>query len=94
MLGIQRKKIRVRRVSSSSFKVNCLTGRYPCISIKNNGKIVLIADNGWIKLQVPKRKIQKIKQLALRDNGSLYITVKWTGRGYIIDKELKEGGMD
>ena len=86
-------------MESSGIAVRCLksscgltgvTGRYACISLYANGSFKILTDNGWLELRATKDSIQKIKAIALRDKGSLYVEIEPSGVGYVIDRELRE----
>ena len=68
-------------------------GRYPCMEIgyhKENNKhyIRLCVDGGWVECLVNKNDINRIKKMACRDKGSLYVNIDETGHGVIYDEEL------
>lgn len=86
-------------IKSSGIAVRCIksscgltgvTGRYACIGLYANGSFKVLTDNGWLELRATKDNIQKIKALALRDKGSLYVEIESSGVGYVMDRELRE----
>ena len=86
-------------MASSRIEVRCtrsncgltgVTGRYACISLYVNGSFKILTDNGWLELRTTKDSIQKIKAIALRDKGSLYVEIEPSGVGYVMDMELRE----
>jgi hypothetical protein len=70
-----------------------LIGRYPCMALKSNGKFRLFTDDGWLELEANKDEIQRIKTIALRDKGSLYVNIRPCGEGYVLDERLREDAM-
>ena len=79
------------RCIKSSCGLTGVTGRYACISLYANGSFKILTDNGWLELRATKDSIQRIKAMALRDKGSLYVEIKPSGVGYVFDRELREG---
>ena len=86
-------------MESSGIEVRCIksscglthvTGRYACISLSTNGIFKILTDNGWLELRTTKDSIQRIKAIALRDKGSLYVKITPSGVGYVLDRELRE----
>lgn len=66
-----------------------LTGRFVCMSISYTKKSFKLFDGeNWYECKTHKNNIQKIKELALRDKGSLYIKLRPTGLGYVLDEQL------
>lgn len=80
----------VVRCIKSSYGLTGVTGRYACISLYANGSFKILTDNGWLELRATKGNIQKIKAMALRDKGSLYVKIEPSGVGYVLDRELRE----
>lgn len=78
------------RCIKSSCGLTGVTGRYACISLYANGSFKILTDNGWFELRATKDSIQRIKAIALRDKGSLYVEIKPSGVGYVLDRELRE----
>lgn len=67
----------------------CLIGRYPCISISIAKKSFRLFDGDyWYECKTHKQSIKRIKDIALRDKGSLYVKIRPTGLGYVLDEEL------
>ena len=79
------------RCIKSSCGLTGVTGRYTCISLYANGSFKILTDNGWLELRATKESIQRIKAIALRDKGSLYVEIEPSGVGYVLDRELREG---
>lgn len=79
------------RCIKSSCGLTGVTGRYACISLYVNGSFKILTDNGWLELRANKESIQRIKAIALRDKGSLYVEIEPSGVGYVLDRELREG---
>lgn len=77
----------------SSFDLTSVVGRYACMSLSANGSFRLITDDGWIELKATKDNIQRIKAIALRDKGSLYVKIRPSGIGYVLDERLREDTM-
>ena len=66
-----------------------LIGRYSCVSISTIKKSFRLFDgNYWYECKTNKQSIKRIKDIALRDNGSLYVKIRPTGIGYVLDEEL------
>lgn len=80
----------VVRCIKSSCGLTDVIGRYACMSLYANGSFKILTDNGWLELRATKDSIQKIKAIALRDKGSLYVEIKPSGVGYVFDRELRE----
>ena len=78
------------RCIKSSYGLTGVTGRYACISLYANGSFKILTDNGWLELRATKDNIQRIKAIALRDKGSLYVEIEPSGVGYVFDRELRE----
>lgn len=77
----------------SSFDLTSVVGRYACMSLSDNGSFRLITDDGWLELKATKDNIQRIKAIALRDKGSLYVKIRPSGIGYVLDERLREDTM-
>ena len=86
---IDNNRIEVRYIKSN-FDLTSVIGRYTCISLSSNGKFKLFTDDGWLELKATKDDIKRIKDIALRDKGSLYIEIEPSGVGYVMDRELRE----
>lgn len=82
-------RIEVKYIKSN-FDLTCIIGRYACMSLSGNGTIKLFTDDGWVELKVLKEHLQRVKQIALRDKGSLYVKIRPNGEGYILDEPLRE----
>lgn len=78
------------RCIKSSCGLTDVIGRYACISLYANGAFKILTDDGWLELKATKDNIQRIKAMALRDKGSLYVEIKSSGAGYVLDNQLRE----
>lgn len=78
------------RCIKSSCGLTGVTGRYACISLYANGIFKILTDKGWLELRATKDSIQRIKAIALRDKGSLYVEIESSGVGYVLNRELRE----
>lgn len=76
------------RCIKSSCGLTGMTGRYACISLYDNGAFRILTGDGWLELKATKDSIQRIKAMALRDKGSLYVEIEPSGVGYVLDKQL------
>lgn len=85
-------RIGVKYIKSQNNFVS-LVGRYPCMALQSNGKFRLFTDDGWVELKATKDDIQRIKAIALRDKGSLYVKIRPSGIGYVLDERLRENAM-
>lgn len=66
-----------------------LIGRFTCMSISTSNKSFRLFDGEqWYEFKTYKNNINKIKEIALRDKGSLYVNIRPTGLGYVLDKEM------
>lgn len=67
-----------------------LIGRFICMSISSTEKSFRLFDGEqWYMFKTTEHNINRIKELALRDKGSLYVKIKGTGLGYVIDEPLR-----
>ena len=80
----------VVRCIKSSCGLTVETGRYDRKSLYVNGSFKILTDNGCLELRTTKDSIQKIKAIALRDKGSLYVEIEPSGAGYVFDREMRE----
>ena len=64
-----------------------LTGRFPCISIRDSGLFTVLTDEGWVHLKAHTNDVQRLKDIASRDKGSLYLRIRPSGVGYVLDEE-------
>lgn len=85
-------RIEVNYINSQN-KFIGIIGRYPCIALSTNGKFRIFTDDGWIELKATKDSIQRIKAIALRDKGSLYVKIRPSGMSYVLDERLREDTM-
>ena len=66
-----------------------LVGRYSCTSISTiNESFKLFDGERWYEFKTNKNNIKRIKEIALRDKGSLYVKIRCIGIGYVLDEEL------
>lgn len=64
-------------------------GRFTCMSISTTKKSFRLFDGEhWYECKTHKNNINRIKELALRDKGSLYVKIRPSGVGYVLDEEL------
>ena len=67
-----------------------LIGRYSCTSISTTKKSFRVFDGEhWYEFKTNKNNIKRIKDIALRDKGSLYVKIRPSGIGYILDEPLR-----
>lgn len=71
----------------SQHKMLSITGRFPCISIRDSGLFTVLTDEGWVHLKVHTNDVKRLKDIASRDKGSLYIRIRPSGVGYVLDEE-------
>ena len=45
------------------------------------------------KLKAEKEDTERIKRIAIRDKGSLYVKIRPNGDGYVLDERLREDAM-
>ena len=66
-----------------------LIGRFACMNISTTKKSFRLFDgNYWYGFKTNKNNIKRIKDIALRDKGSLYVKIRPSGVGYVLDEEL------
>lgn len=66
-----------------------IVGRFTCMSISTTKKSFRLFDGEhWYECKTHKNNINRIKELALRDKGSLYVKIRPSGVGYVLDEEL------
>ena len=78
----------------STFNLLSVTGRYPCVSLTVNESFVILTENGWLELKAEKEDTERIKRIAIRDKGSLYVKIRPSGFGYVLDEPLREGALE
>ena len=67
-----------------------IVGRFTCMSISTTKKSFRLFDGDyWYECKTNKQSIKRIKDIALRDRGSLYINIRPSGVGYILDEPLR-----
>ena len=86
---MNKNRIEVKYINSSFDLTTNVIGRYPCMNLSDN-TITLFTDDGWLELKATKDDIKRIKHIALRDKGSLYVKIRHNGVGYILDEPLRE----
>ena len=79
-------RIDIVYISSQHYLLS-LTGRFPCISIKKCGLFTILTDEGWVRLKVHTNDVKRLKDIASRDKGSLYLRIRPSGVGYVLDEE-------
>ena len=87
MKNNSRIEVKLHKTSDKHF---CgLIGRFICISISSTEKSVRLFDGEqWYECKTTEHNINRIKELALRDKGSLSVKIKGTGLGYVLDDVL------
>lgn len=67
-----------------------IIGRFTCISISTIKQSFRLFDGGyWYEFKTDEQSIRRIKDIALRDKGSLYVKIRPSGLGYILDETLR-----
>lgn len=67
-----------------------VVGRYSCVLISDDGIVKIVdKDLNWIKLKIDKSDIEKVRNIANRGSGSIYLEVNGNGLGRIFDKALE-----
>ena len=67
-----------------------LIGRFVCMNISITKKSFRLFDEEhWYECKAHKQSIKRIKDIALRDKGSLYVKIRPSGIGYILDEPLR-----
>jgi len=67
-----------------------VVGRYSCVVISDDGIVKIIdKDLNWIKLKIDKSDVEKVRNIANRGRGSIYLEVNENGLGRIFDKALE-----
>lgn len=84
-------RIKVRYISCGTGKFIGVANRHPVISFKEKtGHFRIFDGEQWIELKVCNEcDIKRVKEMAERDKGSLYLKVRAVGHGYILDEELR-----
>ena len=66
-----------------------LIGRFACIRISYTNRSFKLFDGEHLyECKTHKSNINRIKKIALRDKGSLYVKIRPSGIGYVLDEEL------
>ena len=89
MIDINNDRIAVKYIKST-FNLVSVTGRYPCVSLSSSESFVILTDEGWLELKATKEDTERIKRIAIRDKGSLYVKIRPSGFGYVLDEQLRE----
>lgn len=80
-------------VSLHNTSNNCfcgLIGRFNCMNISTTNKSFILFDGVyWYECKTNKQNIKRIKDIALRDKGSLYVKIRPCGVGYVLDEPLR-----
>ena len=67
-----------------------IVGRFTCMIISTTKKSFRLFDGDyWYECKTHKQSIKRIKDIALRDKGSLYVNIRPSGLGYILDEPLR-----
>ena len=67
-----------------------VVGRYSCVLISDDGIVQIVdKDLNWIRLKIDKYDIEKVRNIASRGRGSIYLEVNENGLGRIFDKALE-----
>ena len=95
--------ININSINKDRIAVTCIksavdllsvAGRYPCVSLSVNESFVILTEDGWVELKATKEDTERIKSIALRDKGSLYVKLRPSGFGYVLDEPLREGALE
>lgn len=82
-------RVEVTLHDTSDVRFCGLIGRFVCMSISTTKKSFRLFDGEhWYELKTHKNNINRIKNIALRDKGSIYVKIRPTGLGYVLDEEL------
>lgn len=67
-----------------------VVGRYSCIIISDDGIVQIVdKDLNWIRLKIDKSDVEKVRNIASRGRGSIYLEVNENGLGRIFDRDLE-----
>lgn len=91
--SINKDRIAVKCIKSTVNLLN-IAGRCPCVSLSVNESFVILTDGGWVELKATKEDTERIKRIAIRDKGSLYVKIRPSGFGYVLDEPLREGALE
>lgn len=84
-------RIGVWFIASSNKDFSSLVGRYACLCFTEDDTIRLFDGRYWVELGlVDIEDIEKVKNIAIRDRGSLYVNIKKDRVGYILNEPIKE----
>ena len=82
-------RIKVTLHDTSNKRFYGLIGRFNCVSLSITNKSFRVFDGEhWYEFKTNKNNIKRIKEIALRDKGSLYVKIRCIGIGYVLDEEL------
>jgi hypothetical protein len=70
--------------------LSSLNGRFMCILLKSNGYLKILYDYTSVELSIAEENVQVVKQWALRDKGTLTLSINETVTGYILNVPIKE----
>lgn len=82
-------RIKCEYINSNS-KFISLHGRFPCMALYKSGHIVVFDGVYWTKIKINQKRIKRVRDIAIRDKGSLYINLRPSGVGYILDEKLHD----
>ena len=70
----------------------CLIGRYDVTEFLSNGhiKVETGTHGSWVEILIQEKDIPAVKQMIYRDKGTLYLNVRPSGYGYILNERRKE----
>lgn len=70
----------------------CLIGRYDVTEFLSNGhiKVETGTHGSWVEILIQEKHIKEIKDMIIRDKGTLYINLRSSGYGYILNERRKE----
>jgi hypothetical protein len=75
-------------IKIDTYGKNLDNGRFGCMSIREDGHIVLLVDNTPVTISVTPEQIENIRRLAVAGKGSLYVN-KINGHWYVVDTSVK-----
>lgn len=82
-------RIKCEYINSNSRFIS-LIGRFPCIALYESGHIVVFDGVYWTEIKINQKSIKRVRGIAIRDKGSLYINLRPSGVGYILDEKLHD----
>lgn len=70
--------------------IGCV-GRYITTEVFDNGIVTIVNDNlEWIKFKIDKADVEKVRDIAIKGKGSLFLAVRKNGLGEIYDRTPEE----